>query len=359
MGLIQDGPTWFVHLALLLVEGMGVGFGTVIAKIGLVGIDPIVFAFYRDALAFPILGVWSYCTERATLKRRDVPRLILAGFFLFVSNICYTIGVKISNAVTGAAWQAAAPVFTAAIAITIRWERATSMKLAGIGLAFAGAAFIVMFHQDLAGSGFLGNMLFLLNVNGYSCYCLATRPLLRDYPPLMITALSFVVVAILLLFSAIIAHAVPGIHDASTMSSPWDMDGNAMIALAYFVVVYSVLLYSVITWANQFVPGSTVMAYAVAQPVAAALLEFVLIRAGYNRAHPPAPGDSPVLQEPGLNALGVIGVAAGLWLIVRGDITAAEEAEVQAPLLSPSCAPPRQSTVEAVDVHHQAPSKQV
>ena len=168
----------------------------------------------------------------------------------------------------------------------------------------------------------------------------------------MITALSFVVVAILLLFSAIIAHAVPGIHDSSTMSSPWDMDGNAMIALAYFVIVYSVLLYSVITWANQFVPGSTVMAYAVAQPVAAALLEFVLIRAGYNIAHPPAPGASPVLQEPGLNALGVIGVAAGLWLIVRGDRTAAENAQEQAPLLSQSCAPPRQSTVEAVDVMH-------
>ena len=197
MGL-RDPPTWFVHVVLLLVEGVGIGFGTVLAKIGLTDVDPIVFAFYRDAVAAPILLAWSASVERAMVARRDLPRLVLAGFFLFVSNICYTVGVKESNAVIGAAWQAAAPVFTAAIAVTLGWECATRNKITGIALAFAGALFIILFNQNLSGSGFTGNILFLLNVNGYSCYCLATRPLLRTYPPLIITALSFVAVAVLL-----------------------------------------------------------------------------------------------------------------------------------------------------------------
>jgi len=311
---LASPPMWLIHALLFSVEGIGIGFGTVIGKIGLADVDPIVFACYRDGLAFPILLGWSWSAERKMIARGDVPQLALAGFFLFLSNICYTIGVKESNAVIGAAWQAASPIFTAAIAIGIGWEKPTPLKLCGIGVAFAGSVFIIFFKQDLSsGGGFFGNVLFLINVTGYSLYCLATRPLLRKYPPLLITALSFFVVTVLLFAAALVAHADPTLGDDGP--SPWHMTHPAALALAYFVFMFSVFLYAIITWSNQFVPASTVMAYTVVQPIAAALLSFMLIRTGFNDTHPDVQ-----LSEPGWNALGAIGVVGGLALIVYNDV---------------------------------------
>lgn len=312
---MADPPMWLIHLLLFLVEGIGIGMGTVIGKIGLADVDPIVFACYRDGIAFPILLGWSWLAERARIARCDVPQLLLAGFFLFTSNICYTIGVKTSNAVIGAAWQAASPIFTAAIAIAIGWEKATRPKVLGIAFAFGGSVFIIFFKQNLGGGGdMLGNLLFLVNVTGYSLYCLATRPLLKKYPPLLITALSFLVVTTLLFIAALTAHAAPALGDDPR--SPWSITRAAAVALAYFVFMFSVFLYAIITWSNQFVPASTVMAYTVVQPVAAAALSFILIRGDFNKTH-----TGVQLAEPGWNALGAIGVICGLALIIYSDVS--------------------------------------
>ena len=369
--------TWVIHTVLFLVLGVGLGVGTVVGKIGLADVDPIVFAAYRDGAAAPLLLAWSARAEGPVrLERSDRSALAFAALFLFLSNLCFTVGVKLSNAVLGAAWQCSVPICTAGAAIALGWEAATPLKLGGIALAFAGSAFILFFrtgpqlpvgaaagqahnrtaHNRTGSSGggssigvgvgvgggggggggggsssggggghsLEGNLLFLINVCSFSAYCLATRPLLRKYPPLLVAGLSAALVTLLMLGAALLVHAVPGLaraeEDAAPHeeASPWAMDGAAVAALGYFTLVFGVLLYATIAWANSLqVAPSTVMAYSVFQPVAAALLSMALVRGGFNEA----PGHADVqLAEPGWNALGALGVMAGLAMVVRNDL---------------------------------------
>jgi drug/metabolite transporter (DMT)-like permease len=366
-------PTWVIHTVLFLVLGVGLGVGTVVGKIGLADVDPIVFATYRDGAAAPLLLAWSARAEGSVrLERSDRSALAFAALFMFLSNLCFTLGVKLSNAVLGAAWQCSVPICTAGAAIALGWEVATPLKLGGIALAFAGSAFILFFrtgpqlpvgaaagqahnrtaHNRTASSGggssggggggsggggggglarssggghsLEGNLLFLINVCSFSAYCLATRPLLRKYPPLLVAGLTAALVTVLMLGAALLVHAVPGLaraeEDAAPHeeASPWAMDGAAVMALCYFTLVFGVLLYATIAWANSLqVAPSTVMAYSVFQPVAAALLSVALVRGGFNEA----PGHADVqLAEPGWNALGALGVMAGLAMVVRNDL---------------------------------------
>ena len=154
MGILQRPPTWLIHGVLFLVQGVGVGAGTVIGKIGLADVDPIVFALYRDALAAPLLLLWSLRAEGSGMRveRADWPGVVVGALFLFLSNLCYTVGVKISNAVIGAAWQTAVPIVTAGAAICIGWEKATPLKLGGMMLAFGGSIFILFFYPEAVGS---------------------------------------------------------------------------------------------------------------------------------------------------------------------------------------------------------------
>ena len=158
-----------------------------------------------------------------------------------------------------------------------------------------------------------------VQVNAFSLYCLLTRPLLKKYPPIFITGVSFVIVVPLLLAAALVLLYAPGVHiiPDSNQTNPWSMTTTASYSLAYFVVVYSILLYSTINWANNYIPASTITAYTVVQPVTAGLLSLVLIMAGFNDSH-----TDVQLHEPSWNAFGCIGVFAGLFLIVYSDVAA-------------------------------------
>jgi len=105
-----------------------------------------------------------------------------------------------------------------------------------------------------------------------------------------------------------------------TSSSPWDISSKSIFALGYFVVVYSIGMYSTINWANKYVPPSSVVLYTVMQPVSASLLSLALIRSEFIDAYPDV-----TLELPGYNALGAIGVVAGILLLTFG-----EPAETQA-----------------------------
>ena len=77
------------------------------------------------------------------------------------------------------------------------------------------------------------------------------------------------------------------------------------------------MAYGLITFGNKHASASSILAYTALQPVATALLSWVLVVAG--------PGKKYNLAEPGENALGGIAVLIGLALIIY-DISTAEAA---------------------------------
>jgi len=86
----------------------------------------------------------------------------------------------------------------------------------------------------------------------------------------------------------------------------WHVPPNAWYALVYWILCTSIACYILLTWANQHADASMVLAYTPVQPATSALLSFFIIQTGL----------STELEEPGYNALGIIGIFLGLGLVI-------------------------------------------
>ena len=84
---------------------------------------------------------------------------------------------------------------TTAMAVLIGWERASRRKLLGIGVAFGGAAFMVLYGQSVGAqpSALAGNVLFFFNCLGSSVYVMLSKPLVQcgRYSYLSVTAWAY------------------------------------------------------------------------------------------------------------------------------------------------------------------------
>jgi drug/metabolite transporter (DMT)-like permease len=329
--LIADPPVWLPHLVCFCIN-TSIGIGIVVGKIGLVGTSPVAFVFVRNSIALPIVASLAYyseirpsgllCTAGAEDAKTLIPLLLLASSGIFASNVCYTVGTKLENPVIGAAWQASVPVWISIYGTLLGLEKATWTKFFAYFICFAGASF-VLFYDDEAfvdddaqtadDQSFVGNIFFFLNVNGFSVYCLVSRRLIRSLRPLTITAIAFamnscylgVLVLVLSTSSSAGVKSVNGLlcpDCTGTGVASWGLRGDAVWALAYFVIVFSVLSYSSITWCNKFIDPSKIGAYNTFQPVSATFFAWILVGTGYASANPQVG-----LEAPGWNAMGTIG----------------------------------------------------
>ena len=61
---------------------------------------------------------------------------------LFLNQLLYILGLNASSPTYATIWQPSQPVFTAAVSMTLRIEKVSVLKLAGIASAVAGAVFV-------------------------------------------------------------------------------------------------------------------------------------------------------------------------------------------------------------------------
>ena len=125
-------PVCLGHVLLFLVIGAGCGVGTVVVKIGLAGTNPVVFALLRNGCAAILMGLPALAYERRAtpsigagpLDPRSAHALPIAGcgVLLFGTNLAYTLGLKLSTAVVGAAWQCTIPIFTRCVCTPTTYE---------------------------------------------------------------------------------------------------------------------------------------------------------------------------------------------------------------------------------------------
>ena len=323
-------PSSFAVHAVLIGVQIIFGIGAVVGKLGLPKTNPVLFAFVREASAGPILVLLAWYFER-TLPRANKAsfRFFATGLALFANQFCFIVGEKLANAVVGSAWQPTQPIFTAAISIVLGYERGTWAKLIGILLAFGGACFMVFFGADASGGGhkFIGNILFFFNCLGTSLYVIWSKPLLKQYPPMTVTGWSYITASVMMFLTVMVVNSsdslirfVCGDDATSCIQKPWNVPSTTVLALLYWIFFNSVLAYLMMTWGNKFAEPSKVLAYTAVQPTTSAILSAILISAGVSGS----------LKEPGTNALGIIGVIAGLACIVYDN----KQAAAREPLLA-------------------------
>jgi drug/metabolite transporter (DMT)-like permease len=292
--------------------------GSVILKAGLRAVDPaggaafhpVVYAFYREAAAGPLLLLLAWATTGTTRPAAtDAPRLLALGACMFAGQLCYIWGLALSGVVAAACMQPAIPVFTAMLSIALRAEAASPHKVLGIALAAAGAVVMIAggggggaAAADAAAGAAgaarraLGNAVLLANALAMAGYYIVSKRLVAKYPPASVAAWGYLAAAALMGSAAA----------ATTERGDWRFPPALYPALGYWVAI-SVAAYALLAGALRALPASTVASFQCLQPVFGFALAATILR------------ERPAATD----AAGAACVVAGLALVARPEAAAA------------------------------------
>jgi drug/metabolite transporter (DMT)-like permease len=224
----------------------------------------------------PVLMVLAWLVDRSIPAWSDLPRLALLGLLgVFANQLLFIVGLQYTTATNAGILMPSIPVFAVALAALFGQDRLEWRRMAGIGLAVAGALVMLDVSRfSVGGSGeLLGNGLILSNCLCYSAFLVLQKPLLQRLPPLTVIAWSF-------LFGGGAALIVTAGHlralNPATLAPP------VLVGMIYVVLVPTVINYALATWAVKRSSPALVAAYITLQPVAAGLLAMLFLgeRAG-------------------------------------------------------------------------------
>lgn len=264
----------------------------ILAKLGMREFAPLSFAWLRIAAGAIVLGLVVRDTE--PLSRDDSRRVFLwAVLGVAVNATLFLVGLSLTTVAVSAVLITAIPVFTLALAILLRVERPTAMRIAGIALAAAGALLVVG-GESLHGSrsSFIGALLIVLNCFSYALYLVISKPHMARLSARRVVARMFAVGSVLLL--PVSAYSLW--HERWSAISP-----RAWLVLAIVVAGPTVTAYLLQAWALRHADSSAVAAYTYVQPVLASFLGAIFL-------------GEPVRA---IVVLAAVMIFAGVWLAGR------------------------------------------
>ena len=238
---------------------------TVVAKFVLPSISPTGIVFFRITGSAAVFFLLQRVLVRERVRdRRDLAALAgLALIGVVLNQLLFLEGVKRTTAINTNIMVTTIPAFTLAIALIMGRERATWAKLGGIGLAAAGAVYLIGPDRIRLDPGMaFGNALIACNTCSYAGYLVLSKRLLERYHPLTVVTHVFVFGAVLILPFGLVA-----LHDVEL----WRLPTRALLGLAYIVLFSSLLAYYLSIWELQRTASSLVAMYVYLQPVMTAL----------------------------------------------------------------------------------------
>ena len=229
--------------------------------------------------------------------RRTLAHLALAGLLGVTGNqTLFVYGLSHTTAVNATILTTTNPVFTVLGALLLGLERPAPLKLWGIGLAGAGAVYLVGPDRlSFAPGVALGNLLVLCAMICYAAYFLVSKPLLRRVDP--VTASAYIMGFALLGVAPIAAPAVRATALREVAPLTWALVG-------YIVLFPTILAYLLNLWALRRVSPQTVAAFIYLQPLLTAAVSPLVL---------PGEGISSRTIVAGL------AIFAGLGLVIRAE----------------------------------------
>ncbi len=286
-----------IDLAMLLHSALSAGT-YLFAKRALGELSPFELALARFTLASLVYGGLLLARPRP-VPRRDLLALTALGFVAIPLNQgLFLFGLSLTTPGHAALLYAMTPVFVFLLALLRREERSSPWKTFGIGLAFAGAAVVLVGRGQLAGAdptagAVLGDLLILGAVVAWAVYVVWGKPYAERHGVVTTTGLTIVSGSLLYLpFGLWLSRA----------SSFRALSPAGWGSVAYLVVLTSVVSYLLYYWALAREDASRVAIWSNTQPVLTALLAWVVY-------------SDPL--TPSFVAGGVL-VILGVWMTQRG-----------------------------------------
>jgi drug/metabolite transporter (DMT)-like permease len=189
---------------------------------------------------------------------------VIVNQFLFLEGLSRTTSLNAGLLIT------VIPIATTAIAVLLGRERATSRRMAGIGLAVLGVASLFLMRlgrrSDSGGSTALGDAFIVVNAISYSFYLVLAKGVLSRLPQLVVVAWLFVFGALVMPW---IALDVPWAPPAAHAPQWW-----ALVGILLFPTLLAYLLNTIVLARTH---ASTTAAYVMLQPFVAMLLGLTLL----------------------------------------------------------------------------------
>jgi drug/metabolite transporter (DMT)-like permease len=256
-----------VHLVMLLVTVCWAN-NIIAGKQALTGFNALALAQLRvlgTAVIYAVFFLAAGRTWRVRSSRRNWLLMVAASFSGVSLNQFFFIGglARSTVAHTGLI-VALGPVMVLVIAVLVRLEAMTTLKLAGMLISFAGVGILTLDRASRAsGEHWVGDLILLVGTAVFAVYTILVKELADQYDALTLNALIFVLGAILMV--PFCARAVAATHWASLGLEAW-------WGLGYMILFGSVVPYVLFANALTELAASRVAAFNYLQPVIASSL---------------------------------------------------------------------------------------
>jgi drug/metabolite transporter (DMT)-like permease len=253
-------------LAALFAGACAIGTSAVLVKLTDVG--PLSSAFWRVALAVPVLWLWAHAADKDSPRdpRGSARLLLLAGFF-FAGDLAFWHGSIVLTSVANATLLAnCAPIFVTLAAWLLFRRRPRGQFVVGLTTALAGMALLLRGDFQHSGPQLVGDALGIVTAMFYAAYQLTVTRARRQISTARIMFVSGAVTATILLPLALGS----GERFLPATAEGWlPLIGLALIAQAGGQ--------SLIAYAMAHVPATFSSVGLLLQPVVAAALAWLVL----------------------------------------------------------------------------------
>lgn len=260
------------NLALIALFAGAVSIGAAPILVRLADVAPVASAFWRVALALPVLWAWEVARlrrNRAGAGPSDGPLpvlgLVLAGVFFAADLALWHLSILWTTVANATLLANVAPVFVVLAGFLFFSERFSGRFLAGLVLAMVGAAALIGASAEIGGDRLAGDALGLATAVCYAGYIVAVARVRARAATATVMLWSSLVTAVVLLPLALLA---PGPF--------WPAGLDGWLVLIALALVTQVGGQGLIAYALAHLPAAFGSVSLLVQPVIAAGLAWLL-----------------------------------------------------------------------------------
>ena len=282
-----------IALPAVLVGVLAVGAAAIFIR--LADAPALGIAFWRCALGVLALLPLAALRREKVPEGRDLGTGAVAGIALGAHFGTWIASLDYTSVAASVVLVSTTPIFVAVAAYLLFGERTSVVSFVGIALAIAGTTAIAGGGPGSDTAALLGNVLALAGAIAMAVYVLIGRSLRTGG----VGALPYSIVG----YSAAALALLP----VALLSGVqlWGYSATTWFWLFVVTLGPQLLGHTVLNWALEYVRASIVSGAILAEPVIAALLAWLIL------------SERPALAT----LLGGLVVLAGLYLLLRGDIS--------------------------------------
>jgi drug/metabolite transporter (DMT)-like permease len=250
----------------LLAGGCAIAFAPILVRLSDTG--PVASAFWRTALAIPLLWMWAFHGRANEPARGTVPfnALLAAGIFFALDLGVWHWSIVWTSVANSTLLANLAPIFVTLAGWLLWKQQVTKTFLVGMVAAIAGMFILVGPNFAVGGTRLMGDALGALTGAFYAGYMLAVK-VARDAgaSTARLMAWSTTITAIVLLPVALLSP-----------QPFWPSSGHGWAVVVALALVTQILGQGLIAYAFAHLPASLSSVSLLIQPVVAALVAWQL-----------------------------------------------------------------------------------